>query len=46
MKHGIADNAVNYPFCSAKLFYSSTDEYFRAVLPSSDLDRVMIEDDF
>lgn len=46
VKHGLVENAEDYPFCSCKWFLDKADESFRGIVMNQPIDRVDIFDDF
>lgn len=46
VKHGLVDDALNYPFCSYKWFIEQGDETLRQQVFAQPIDRVKILDDF
>ena len=46
VKHGLAQNAEDYPFCSYRWFLEKADESFQGMVMNQPIDRVDIFDDF
>jgi len=46
IKHGLAENAEDYPFCSYRWFMEKTDDGFRETVMNQPIDRVDVFDDF
>ena len=46
VKHGLVENAEDYPFCSYKWFLDKADDTFRNAVMNQPIDRVDIFDDF
>jgi hypothetical protein len=46
VKHGLIDDAMNYPFCSYKWFIELGDEELIEQVIAQPIDRVKIFDDF
>lgn len=46
IKHGLADDAMNYPFCSYKWFIEQGDEALKEQVFAQPIDHVKIFDDF
>jgi putative transposase len=46
IKHGLAENAMNYPFCSYKWFMAHGDEVLKEQVFAQPIDRVNIFDEF
>lgn len=46
VKHGIVQNAEEYPFCSYKYFLENAEPDFKKLVLSQPLDDLQIEDDF
>ena len=46
VKHGVADMAIDYPFCSYKWFIEQGDEILKQQVFSQPIDRVKVFDDF
>ena len=46
IKHGVTDNAINYPFCSYRWFIEQGDEVLKQQVFAQPIDRVKIFDDF
>jgi putative transposase len=46
VKHGLIDNAVNYPFCSYKWFIEQSDGTLKKLVFAQPIDRVKIMDRF
>lgn len=46
VKHGLVQNAEDYPFCSYKWFLEQADDEFQKQVMDQPIDRVDIEDDF
>ena len=46
VKHGLSENAQNYPWCSAAWFAESATPAFRHTVESFKVDRVSVHDDF
>jgi putative transposase len=46
VKHGLVENAEDYPFCSYRWFLEKADDEFRESVMNQPIDRVEIEDDF
>ena len=46
VKHGLVDNAFDYPFCSYKWFIEQGDEILTAQVISKSIDKVNVFDDF
>jgi putative transposase len=46
VKHGLVDNAEDYPFCSYHWFLERADDDFRETVMNQPIDRVDVVDDF
>jgi putative transposase len=46
VKHRLAENAAEYPFCSYRWFLEKADEKFQSVVMNQLIDRVDVYDDF
>lgn len=46
VKHGLVQNAEDYPFCSYRWFLEKADVEFRDTVMNQPIDRVEVEDDF
>ena len=46
VKHGLADNAMDYPFCSYKWFVDQGDKVLKDQVFAQPIDRVKVFDDF
>ena len=46
VKHGLVQNAEDYPFCSYKWFLEKADDEFRDSVINQPMNRIEIEDDF
>jgi putative transposase len=46
VKHGLVQNAEDYPFCSYRWFLEKADEFFRGTIMNQPIDRVEIFDEF
>lgn len=46
VKHGLTDNAINYPFCSYRWFLEQGDETLKKQVFTQPFDRIEVFDDF
>ena len=46
VKHGLVNNAINYPFCSYRWFIEQSDKTLKEQVFAQPIDRVKIFDDF
>lgn len=46
VKHGLAKNAMDYPFCSYKWFIEQSDEVFKQQVFVQPIDQLKIFEDF
>lgn len=46
VKHGLADNLMDYPFCSYKWFVEQADDGLKELVFSQPIDKLSVKDDF
>ena len=46
VKHGLVENAVNYPYCSYKWFFEQSDNGLKEQVIAQPIDKVDVFDDF
>ena len=46
VKHGLVENAIDYPFCSYKWFLENGDDNLKTQVFNQPIDKIKVEDDF